>query len=255
MVSSSGSPGGAAREIEPVPSRRARHCFSRTARASLSSKALVEVFVVAPVRVHRESLSDVLNDAANLRVVGAAATVAEALPRLRDLDPDVAVLDAPVPGDVDLSPSATGEPEVRLLAIGVQEDEALDWMEAGVIGCVAPEASLEDLAGAVERVARGETVTSSEVQRRILSRIRSLAADALDAPAEGRLTRRETEVLGLIAEGLSNKAIARRLSIQEQTVKNHVHSILLKLGVNRRAEAAARMMRRNRRSPERKRFG
>jgi two-component system nitrate/nitrite response regulator NarL len=194
---------------------------------------MVEVFVVAPVRVHRESLSDVLNGAANLRVVGAAATVAEALPRLRDLDPDVAVLDAP------------DEPEVRLLAIGVQEDQALDWMEAGVFGCVVPEASLEDLAAAVARVARGETVTSSEVQGRILSRIRSLAADALDAPAEGRLTRRETEVLGLIADGLSNKAIARRLSIQEQTVKNHVHSILLKLGVHGRAEAAARMMRRN----------
>jgi two-component system nitrate/nitrite response regulator NarL len=211
---------------------------------------MTDVFVVSPIRVHRESLAMALN-AKSVSVVGTAATVAEALPRLRDLGAEVAVVDAPAPEDVDLSSPPSAEPEVRLLAVGVREDEAVDWLEAGVSGYVSPDASLEELAEVVESVAHGEIVTSHVVTAHLLRRVRRLAAVAPEATEEARLTRRETEVLGLIAEGLSNKVIARRLSIQEQTVKNHVHSILLKLGVHRRAEAAARIRRHSRRVTDR----
>jgi two-component system nitrate/nitrite response regulator NarL len=211
---------------------------------------MTDVLVVSAIRVHRESLAMALN-AQSVSVLGTAATVAEALPRFRDLGAEVAVLDARSPEDVNLASPASAEPEMKLLAVGVREDEAVDWLEAGVSGYVSPEASLERLAGAVASVARGEIVTSPEVTTHLLRRVRRLAAEVPEATEEGRLTRREAEVLGLIAEGLSNKVIAKRLSIQEQTVKNHVHNILIKLGVHRRAEAAARMRRRRRRSPDR----
>jgi DNA-binding NarL/FixJ family response regulator len=212
--------------------------------------AMTDVFVVAPIRVHRESLSTVLNQEQSLSVVGSAATVAEAVARVRGLGPDVAVLDAPLPEDVDLSPQAIADPGLKFVAIGVSEDEALDWIEAGVSGCVAPEASVEELAAAVARVARGELVTPPEITARLISRIRRLVAEAPHAAEEGRLTPRQTEVLVLVAQGLSNKEIAQRLSIQEQTVKNHMHRILRKLGVHRRAEAAAQIRRRRHRSPD-----
>jgi len=128
------------------------------------------------------------------------------------------------------------------VAVGVSEAEALSWIEAGVSGYCDPDASLEDLTLAVARVARGEPVTSPDVAAHLLRRARRTSADVLDAD-ETRLTPRESEVVDLVAEGLSNKAIAHRLTIQEQTVKNHVHSILLKFGVHGRGEAAARVRR------------
>jgi two-component system, NarL family, nitrate/nitrite response regulator NarL len=229
----------------PCPGRAQRE----TSRPLGAGLAMTDVFVVAPVRVHRETLSTALNDAENLRVVGTAATVAEALPRLRELGPDVAVLDASTPEEIDLPSPMRAEPEVKLVAVGVAEHEAVDWMEAGVSGCVSPEASVDELVAAVASVARGEIVTSPQVQARLLSRIRRLAAEAPDAAEEDRLTPRQAEVIGLVAEGLSNKQIARRLSIQEQTVKNHMHHVLLRLGVHGRGEAAAQLRRRGRRSP------
>ena len=81
--------------------------------------------------------------------------------------------------------------------------------------------------------------------------IRTLVAKSPNAAEGGRLTPRQAQVLALVDEGLSNKEIAQRLSIQEQTVKNHMHRILRKFGVHRRSEAAARMRRRRGRSPNR----
>jgi two-component system nitrate/nitrite response regulator NarL len=205
---------------------------------------MTEVVVVAPVRVHRESLSTTLDEAANLRVVGEAATLDEALPQLRDRQrPAVALLDGPPLDDLVLAAPPATEPQTRLVAVGVPESEAVDWIEAGASGVVPPEGSVEDVIAAVESVADDELVAPPQVTGDLANRVRRLAAESPNAIPEGRLTAREREVLDLVADGLSNKLIARRLSIQEQTVKNHVHNILLKLGVGRRAEAVARIRR------------
>ncbi|MDQ3821907.1 MAG: response regulator transcription factor [Actinomycetota bacterium] len=174
-----------------------------------------------------------------LHVVGSAATLADAASELRRLSPDVAILDASAPDEIELA-SLAPEPGLKLVVVGVRERDAIAWMEAGVAGYAPREATLEDVAAAVSRVARGELVTSPEVAADLLRRLRELSSGVVDREAEGRLTRREAEVLDLMAEGLPNKSIAARLSIQEQTVKNHVHNILLKLGVSRRTEAIAR---------------
>lgn len=205
-----------------------------------------DVFVIAPIRVHRESLAAALEAADDVKVVGDAATLREALPRLRHLErPAVALVDAPLPADIDLRVPPAAEPDTKLVAVGVPVSEAVAWIEAGISGFVPPEGSVEDVVRALERAAEGELAIPPQVTAQLADRVRRLAADS--PMTEGRLTFRENEVLDLLAEGLSNKQIAQRLSIQEQTVKNHVHNVLMKLGVNRRGEAAAR--RRSRRSP------
>ena len=207
---------------------------------------MIDLFVIAPVRVHRDSLCTILDDSEELQVRGTAETMAEAAPRLRELRPDVALVDA----TTDAVPSVPlpPVPEVKLVAVGLPEADAVAWIEAGGSGYVSPEASLDDLAEAVAKVARGELVISPEVTNRILDRIRKLSADVDDAAAGARLTPRESEVLELAAEGLPDKVIAQRLSIQVQTVKNHMQKILRKLGVRGRGEAAARIGRNRRRS-------
>jgi DNA-binding NarL/FixJ family response regulator len=204
---------------------------------------MVEVFVVGPVRVHRESLCVALNEAGTVSVAG-AATLAEALPRLRELRPDVAVVDVSTPADLDVPLLPPGEPEVKVVALGVPDEQAVPWIEAGASGCVPPDGSLDDLTETVARVARGELVTSGAVTTHILDRIRGLTAGARNAAEEAGLTPREMDVLELVADRLPNKLIAQRLSIQPQTVKNHMQRILRKLDVRSRMEAAARVRRR-----------
>jgi len=109
----------------------------------------------------------------------------------------------------------------------------------GIAGFVTSEASVAELVAAIESVARGESLCSPSVVAALLRRLGSLARSWAEADPTQPLTRREREILELIDEGLSNKQIAQRLRIELPTVKNHVHNILGKLGVRRRAEAAA----------------
>lgn len=198
-----------------------------------------DVFVIAPIRVHRESLAAALDAADEVRLLGEAATVKEALPQLRDrARPAVAVVDARLPGDVDLPVPSEVAGETKLVAVGVPESEAVEWIAAGVSGFVPPEASLKDVVGVLEEAAEGQLAMPPQVTAHLADRVRRLAAGS--PMHEERLTAREAQVLELLADGLSNKEIGQRLSIQEQTVKNHVHSVLVKLGVSRRTEAAAR---------------
>jgi len=106
---------------------------------------------------------------------------------------------------------------------------------------VPRDGTLADLRAVIESVARGEVVCSPRIAASLLRRIADLAAEREPPPPELRLTSREIEIVELIDQGLSNKEIAQRLSIALPTVKNHVHSILDKLHVHRRAEAAARL--------------
>jgi two-component system nitrate/nitrite response regulator NarL len=213
---------------------------------------MTDVLVVAPVRLHRESLSAVLDVAANLTVVGEAATLDEALPQLRDCErPTVALLDGPPLDDLEIAAPLVSERGAKLVAVGAPESEGVAWIQAGASGFVPPEGSLEDVIVALERVADDELAAPPQVAADLAARFRRLAAESPDSVPEVRLTPRQTEVLDLLAEGLSNKEIARRLSIQLPTVKNHVHELLVKLGVSGRGEAAARTRRRGRQTPDR----
>lgn len=132
-------------------------------------------------------------------------------------------------------------PEVRLIALAIDDtdESVVAWAEAGVAGFVTPDTSLEELMGVVECVAEGGTQCSPSATAALLRRLAELANHRASGPRTFQLTPREREVVALIDRGLSNKQIASELHIELATVKNHVHSVLEKLQVDRRGAAAA----------------
>jgi two-component system, NarL family, nitrate/nitrite response regulator NarL len=202
---------------------------------------LVQVFIVADVSVHRVGLRELLEREPCIHVIGAAPTVPESIAEISDLAPDVVLLDVAGENRVAaITALVHAIPGVKVIACAVPETEqdVIPCAEAGVAACLPRETPLAELGATIERVASGESIASPRVAAMLLRRVATLAARS---SPEGRLTAREGEILELIDDGLSNKQIARRLSIELSTVKNHVHNILEKLQVHRRYEAAARM--------------
>jgi two-component system nitrate/nitrite response regulator NarL len=201
----------------------------------------VGVLIVADIRLHRDGLAESLRRHQTIDVLGTAADVDDALARAESLSPDVILVDMVMRDGVrTVSALALEAPEVKILALAVPEaeQEVIACVEAGAAGCVTREAPLEAVISALESLARGEAPCSPLMAAAIFKRVRELAAGRPEG-LEERLTPREREILELVDEGLSNKQIAESLCIEIATVKNHVHSILEKLHVTRRGEAAA----------------
>jgi DNA-binding NarL/FixJ family response regulator len=181
-------------------------------------------------------------EAAGLQVVATAATGGEALNRARATRPQVVVLDLQIPAPTGVEVTATlvrEDPTVRVLilsAAGEQRD-VLDAVKAGATGYLVKSASSAELLDAVRRVALGDTVFTPGLAGLVLGEYRRLS----EAPATGdeelpRLTERETEVLRLVAKGLSYKQIADRLVLSHRTVQNHVQNTLRKLQLHNRVQ-------------------
>jgi two-component system, NarL family, nitrate/nitrite response regulator NarL len=205
---------------------------------------LTRVLIVAEIRLYREGLAEMLHAEPEIEVVATAAGADEAVRALREQQPDIVLLDVAIPENAWLVRGLVAAvPGTRVVALAVPEAEqdVLMWAEAGVAGYVTREASVEDVVAAVQAVARGEVLCSPRMVATLFQRIATLALERSPQSIESRLTSRELEILDLIDQGLSNKEIARRLTIEVSTVKNHVHNILDKLNVSRRAEAAARV--------------
>jgi two-component system, NarL family, nitrate/nitrite response regulator NarL len=133
-------------------------------------------------------------------------------------------------------------PRVAVVALGVSDEEqsVLGCIEAGAVAYVTRDGTLADLVDTVNRATRGESLASPRIVG-VLMRRAALSGRRGDRATVDALTSRELEVIRLIDQGLSNKEIASRLSIEVTTVKHHVHNILEKLSVHRRGEAAARV--------------
>jgi two-component system, NarL family, nitrate/nitrite response regulator NarL len=113
----------------------------------------------------------------------------------------------------------------------------LSCAQIGIAGYVTRDGSVEDVVAAIKAAARGDVHCSPRIAGSLFRRIAAMSADRSRRSGSGALTARETQILKLIQEGMSNKMISRTLGIGLATVKNHVHNILLKLGIQRRAEA------------------
>jgi two-component system, NarL family, nitrate/nitrite response regulator NarL len=203
----------------------------------------VNVFVVSDVRFYREGLGHVLASTKDIVVLGTAPATAEALTLAGQLDPDVVLVDTAMVDGVWMAQQfAAAMPATKIIALAVPqaEEELIVLVEAGVLGYVTREQSLDEVTAAISSVVREEMVCSSKLRSLVAKRLQTLAAD-FRPPAHSRLTAREREILGLIAQGLSNKQIAGELRIEQSTVKNHVHNILDKLQVQTRMAAVAEM--------------
>ena len=206
------------------------------------------VFVLSRMRLLRESVVAALAREATVQVVG-ASDLSVPPAEIAAFAPDAILLDICLPGVLETAlPLRREMPEAKLVALGVAEDEpvVMACAHAGIAGFVHPQGSAHDVVQAVHSAVRGELVCSPRTAGILLSRVSAAApatGPATDPAAQNGLTPREQEILALLGEGLSNKQIARMLAIGNATVKNHVHSILGKLGVQRRGEAAARQRR------------
>lgn len=204
------------------------------------------VALLVNVRLYREGLARALDGLPELQVVGSAPVTEASLGVLTAAGPDIVLLEANaarVPAVVQSILAAVPHTKVVAFAIAEEEHEVVRCAEAGIAGYVSCEASIEDLATTIVRVARGEFPCSPRIAALLASRISSLAARHAPRELALTLTAREREILRLIDEGLSNKEIALRLRIGLSTVKNHVHHILEKTSASRRAQAAARFRR------------
>jgi DNA-binding NarL/FixJ family response regulator len=201
------------------------------------------LLIASEVRFLRESLGEVLGRDGAMTVLGYGEDSGQTLRRCHELRPDMLLLDAAVRDGIaavrELHAAMAG---LRIVVFAIVEslDTILQWAEAGIAGYIPSAAALADLQAIVADISAGRQNCSASVSAGLLRRVG--AAAPLPAPPAGPpLTAREREIVGLIGSGLSNKDIARRLNIGLATTKSHVHSVLTKLGLQRRGQAASWM--------------
>jgi len=203
----------------------------------------IRVLIIHRNHLFREALASALAPQPSIIVVGSAAETGEVLDSLEILRPDVIILDlAERQGlrEARLIRETFADTKILMIGLTQKESDILDCIEAGAAGGLLQETSFEDLLNHIQAVMAGEALWSPKVARVLASRIAEYARErelhrVLGLP---NLTRRELEIIALIAERLSNKEIAVRLGIEVQTVKNHVHNILDKLELDNRKEVA-----------------
>ena len=207
--------------------------------------ARIRVLLVDDHTVVRRGLRLVFELEDDLEIVGEAADGREALERVAELRPDVVVMDLLMPGMNGVEATRAiraAHPDVEVVALtSVLEDRmVVDAVEAGASGYLLKETRPDDLFEAVRAAFRGEVRLDPRAQQRLLRELRRPPE-----PADGRatLTERETEVLALLARGATNKSIAQSLGVGEATVKSHVSSVLAKLGLKSRTQAALHALR------------
>lgn len=199
----------------------------------------VRIFLLDDHEVVRRGIRDLLMAEEDLEVVGEASTVAEARARIPAAKPHVAILDVRLPdGDgIEVCRDIRSEsPEIACLMLtSFADDEALmGAVLAGASGYVLKQIRGSDLVGSVRRVARGESLLDSRLVAKAQDRLRRSEEDERLA----KLSHQERRILDLIAEGKTNRDIANEMFLAEKTVKNYVSNVLLKLGMQRRTEAA-----------------
>jgi two-component system response regulator DevR len=200
----------------------------------------IRVYLLDDHEVVRQGLRALLEGAGDIEVVGESGLAEEATARIPALRPHVAVLDARLPDgsgiEVCRAVRAVDDSIRALILTSYDDDEALfAAIMAGASGYVLKEVTGLNLVSAVRQVAGGMSLIDPALTARVLERVRN---GPTTAPELESLTEREMELLGLIAEGLTNRQIGERMFLAEKTIKNYVSAILAKLGLERRTQAA-----------------
>ncbi|WP_169982208.1 response regulator transcription factor [Microbispora sp. H10836] len=195
---------------------------------------MVRVLIVDDHPVVREGLRGMLESDPAITVAGEAGSGEEAVARASALAPDVVLMDLRMPGGDGVNATTrilAARPETRVIVLTTYEtdQDIVRAVEAGAAGYLLKDTSRADLIAAIAAAARGETVLSPSVATKLVTRLRT--------PAASSLSRRETEVLALVARGLTNAEIGRALFISETTVKTHLLRVFTKLDVSDRTAA------------------
>jgi DNA-binding NarL/FixJ family response regulator len=207
--------------------------------------APIRIVVADDHQVVRDGFAGLLGTQPDFVVVGTARDGAEAVRLCRELGPDVVLMDVRMPtmdgieATRRLAASAAGGPRILILTTFDLDEYVYDALCAGASGFLLKDVTAERLFDAVRVIAAGEALLAPAVTRRMISEFarQRPKPDALSPAALAALTPRETEVLRLVAEGLSNAEISARLAVTEETVKTHVSRVLGKLGLRDRTQA------------------
>ncbi|MET7360644.1 response regulator transcription factor [Streptomyces sp. NPDC005562] len=211
----------------------------------------IRVLIADDQMMVREGFSVLLNAMPDIEVIGEAVNGREAVRRVRELAPDVVLMDIRMPElngieatrEIIAAEGGTDGCKVLVLTTFDLDEYVYQALRAGASGFLLKDASARQLADGVRVVASGEALLAPTVTRRLITEFSKLAqtprlSASVQAQQYGELTERETEVLVLIAQGLSNAEIASRLVVAESTIKTHVSRVLVKLGLRDRTQAA-----------------
>ena len=199
------------------------------------------LLVVDDHEVVRQGLVALLDRRTGFQVVAEAGTAAEAIEQARRFEPDLVVMDVRLPDGSGIEAcreirSELPNTRVVMLTSYPDEDAVLAAIVAGASGYLLKQVRARDLVAALETVAAGGSLLDPAVTGKVLDRMRRIATDDDELAA---LTKQERKILSLVAEGKTNKEIATEVFLSDKTVKNYVSSILAKLNLERRAQAAA----------------
>jgi len=202
--------------------------------------AKIRVYLLDDHEIVRQGIRTFLEAAGDIEVVGESGSAVDATNRIPALRPDVAILDARLPDgsgiDVCRSVRSVDASINALILTSYDDDEALfSAIMAGASGYVLKEIKSSDLLSAVRHVASGQSLIDPSLTARVLERVRN---PSTTAPELADLTDQEMKLLEFITEGLTNREIGERMFLAEKTVKNYVSTVLSKLGVERRTQAA-----------------
>jgi DNA-binding NarL/FixJ family response regulator len=215
----------------------------------------VRILIVDDHALFRVGIAQILSREPDLDVVGEAEDARSAMDASLETSPNIILMDLslPSPGGIETTARIKRElPAVSIIVLAVQEDEdaLFDAIKAGAAAFILKDISPDDLVNVIRRVSNGEYLINDKVfsqpavASRVLKEFRELAIYGQEAaPIFAPLSPREVEILDNIAQGMTNKQVAYQLSISEQTVKNHMSSILRKLSVNDRTQAVVYAMR------------
>jgi two-component system, NarL family, nitrate/nitrite response regulator NarL len=199
-------------------------------------------FLICRVRLYCDVMADRLASEPGIALIGIANPEDDLFAEIETAVPDVVLLDTSPRDALAVAARLIRErPQTRILGFGVSDvpENVVACAEAGLSGYVPCTASIKDLISAARQVASGSTVCSVAMADGLFQHLRRAAFGSLPSSLERVLTQRQQQIVLLLGKGLSNKEIARRLSLGTSTVKNHVHDILDRLQVTSRSEAAA----------------
>lgn len=203
------------------------------------TKEITRILVVDDHAIVRKGVVSLLTTEPNIKVIGEASNGVEAVQKSKELTPDVILMDLVMPemdGVQAIQAITSSQPKARILVLTsfATDDKVFPALKAGALGYLLKDSSPEDLIEAIRQVKNGESWLHPAVARKVLNEWAHPEQAAIPEP----LTERETEVLRLLAQGLSNREIAERLVLSEATVRTHVSNLLAKLHLASRTQAA-----------------
>jgi DNA-binding NarL/FixJ family response regulator len=227
--------------VTPKPKDQGDESDQGKDAAHAGSPERLRVLVADDHALFRRGLQMVLEAEPDIELVGEASDGVEAVERSQELMPDVILMDVRMPkrsgieacqAIKDVAPTA----RIIMLTVSDEEGDLYDAIKNGASGYLLKDSSIDEVAQAVRVVADGQSLISPSMAVKLLDEFKQMSRSDRQVPTP-RLTDRELEVLGHVAQGLNNREIAKRLFISENTVKNHVRNILEKLQMQSRMEA------------------